>query len=177
MRRGVISFLFIAIAVAVFFVWTRPGLGEITELRAEKAAINDVLSDSRELQEIRDRLLTQYNSIPAADLTRLSNSLPDSAEETKLKVQVSKIAQSSGVLLESFQTKEIATKIGTASYKQYDEVDLQISFTASYEALISFLQTMEKSLRLMDINEISFSAGDENSYSVSLKAKAYFKKD
>ncbi|MEK7090552.1 MAG: hypothetical protein AAB930_03110, partial [Patescibacteria group bacterium] len=69
--RYIISLLFLGVAAFLFFTFADPKYREIGSLRVERGSFNSALQNLRELAVIQDELLAKYNTIPAADRTRL----------------------------------------------------------------------------------------------------------
>ena len=170
--KNIISILFFIAAIAIFVMWTMPFLTEINVLRLEKDSFDNALADSRELQGLRDNLLNDYNSIPIEDLSRLYKIVPQVPEPIKLTVQLSNIAQATGVVVNKVRVQETKGSFGAVG----QVVDLDMTFSASYESFRSFLSELENSLRLINVDYISFTSGDVNFYNFIVKAEAYFRK-
>lgn len=183
MSRGIITILFFATAITVFFAWTNPAFKEITELKVEKESFTRALESFRELQEMRDRILEKFNSISVEDSASLAKMVPEDSEQTELMVEISNLAQASGVVISRLdvQPEAIIEKIASFTPSSngnlnYRKVDLDISFSSSYEGFSVFLKELQKSLRLVDINEVGFTGRGENLYEFNIKAVSYFKK-
>jgi len=178
MGRRIISLLFLVMAVAIFWGWTRSQLSMLDGLRAQKGAYDKVLAETRELQSLRDNLLAKYNSITPDNLSRLFKIVPDKAETTKLMVEITNIASEKGVIVKRFysQEEQIEKNVSHVIVSKYNVLSLSFDFAATYEGMRSFLKSLEESLRLIDITEISFLSSDSNLYEFNIKAKAYYKR-
>lgn len=178
MIKNLAGFLFFLAAVLLFWFWTKPTLDELDQLRAQKSAIDKALADSRELQELRDSLLEKYNSVSGESITRLEKMLPNDAEIPKLTVELENIAQRTGVVIKSAnatRVKTVAPDLETSEPSiAPDEVNLELVVSSAYEGFSIFLDEIQKSLRLIDVDNIVFSAGDNNFYEFTIKAKAYW---
>jgi hypothetical protein len=176
MSKNIISLLFIVTAVAMFLVWTRPHLREIDSLKIRKDAFNQALADSRELQQLRDALLVKFNSIKTTDLEKFDKMILQAADPTKLMVAVDNMSKASNVILKDFGAEEISEEqAGKGVAPKYKKVQMGITLSASYENFLGFLGQLQKSLRLMDVDKITFNAADEDLYDFNLQAVSYFK--
>lgn len=177
MGRNIITLLFLIVAISVFWFWTRPLLAEIDVLKVEKDSFDQALARSRELQELRDEILDKFNSVSQDDLGRLSKMLPKDAETTKLLVQLSDMSDASGgVVLNFLDVQGMVSGVTTkGSELGYQKADLRVNISAKYEDFLVFLTELQKSLRLIDVEQIDFFAGDENFYEFNINAKAYYK--
>ena len=63
-----------------------------------------------------------------------------------------------------------------ASDTDYDSLILSFSVTGSYDTFRAFVESLEQSLRLVDIQSISFSATDTGVYDYSIAVKTYWLK-
>lgn len=178
MGKSIITLLFLLVAISVFWFWTRPLLAEIDVLKAEKDSFDQALARSRELQELRDDILSKFNSVSQGDLNRLSKMLPAEPESTKLLVQFSDMAQvSGGVILNFLDVQEPQSSVAPTSKEPvgYQTVSIRANLSGKYEDFLSFLAELQKSLRLIDVDQVDFFAGDTNFYEFNINAQAYYK--
>jgi len=166
--RLIISVLLLVAGIAILFFWGRILWQDIQKLQVEKSSYESVIAKLNSLRKTRDTLLTSYNSIPAKDLQKIKNFLPDSPNAGLLVVQMANITNESSLLLKNIN-------IGIPTEKSPD-VQLTLSVSGSYQNFIGFLQKIEKSLRLIDVVKLSFSASKEDFYDFSLEAKSYSQK-
>ena len=71
----------------------------IKQIKERKQAYDDVLARARDLQAKRDDLRNRYNSITAADKTRLEQLLPDTLDNVRLVLDIDRIASRHGLRL------------------------------------------------------------------------------
>jgi len=166
MIRNVVTTLFLITAVAIFFVLTKPSWAEVNGLIENKAFFSEALDSSRELQNLRDSLLTKFNSISSQDLIRLAKLIPTGSQTTELMIALSNTAQVNGVILKSFKVSEA---------EEAKKVSLDMAVSASYGGFRAFIAELQKSLRLISIDQINFSADKTSAYDFSIKATAYYK--
>jgi Tfp pilus assembly protein PilO len=186
MTKSLITILFIIAAVVLFWFWTKPNLDAIDKLRAETTAVNKALEDATELQKLRDRLLEDYNLISQDDLLRLSKFLPRDPEVPKLTVELENISKTTGVVIKNFNATRVVentraplTVGGVESLPvapKAEQIFLDVAVSAAYDGFVAFLEELQKSLRLMDVHLISFSAGEKNFYEFNIKATTYWLK-
>lgn len=185
MTRIFIIVILLAAAVLIFTMWTRPLWDEIQNLRGEKNAAQAAVEHLYSLRQIRDSLLSDYNTISRDDLKRLNSFLPASAERGNLLIEFENIAKAHNVILrrvdiavaEPAGAQSRPNAAGQAKTKgAAEETPFTLTVSASYDSFIAFLSDLEKSLRLIDIDEISFSAAEKGTYDFSLKAHTYWLK-
>src|SRR3989338_4165963 len=100
---NIMSIIFILAALLMTFGYTNPayrgpsGSTEISkksvnELIEEKTRYEEALQKTREIEEVRNGLLTKYNQVTDADRQSLSRMIPSNIDSVRLVVDVSNIA-------------------------------------------------------------------------------------
>lgn len=166
--RLIISIILVLAAIAVLFFWGRILWQDIQELSVERDAFESVIGRVNQLRKTRDGLLQVYNAIPAQDLQKIKNLIPSTVNTGSLVVQFANLTNQSGLLLKNINVSE--------PEKESASVTATLSVSGSYENFVGFLENLEKSLRLIDLSELSFSAGRDNFYDFSLELKTYTQK-
>lgn len=178
MARIITTLVFLAAAVIIFLNWTMPDFRQIGSLRGQEKSFNGVLARSKELQAIRNDLLSKYNSVSPSDWDRLNKILHSKTDTMKLIVGIENIAKTHGMALKNIDFQKSAKK-QKASFgekkKDFNETVLSISVTGPYESFVSFLGDLEKSSNLIDVNQINFRADKTDSYEFNIKAATYWK--
>jgi len=173
--------IFVAIALGIFFGFTDPAYTRIKVLRGEEAQYTQALTRSRELQEVRDQLLSRYNVMAQSDIDRLEKLLPDNVDNVRLILDIDSVAAQYGMRTRNVQLEGTDSRVENGqvgkSDSDYQSVVLSFSATASYDVFRSFVEDLEQSLRLVDITKISFSStGEQNVYDYSVSLKTYWLK-
>lgn len=179
MFRGILSIIFIAAAIAVFFTWTQPYIKETRDLKSQSNIMNENLANLKELQTMRDEILSKYNSISKTDLDRLNKILPSQANAIELIIEIENIAKSAGMTLKNIDASVPEEKQGiqtTDKTKTANIIPVTIKLTGPYSSFIAFLENLEKNLRLADIDKITFLSGDIDLYEYSIIAVTYWGK-
>lgn len=171
--------------IAGFVVFIVPNYHEISALRAQSADYNQVLSNARTLQEERNKLVAKYNAFDPALLGKLNTMLPTNPENMKLILELNSIAKQYGLALQNVKIEDGSTDTQTTARPagaapNTDIGTLRITFSASgpYVGFTNFIRTIERSLRVVDIDKISFSAIDEarQNYQYTVGVKTYWLK-
>jgi len=164
--RSLMPILLITVSLALFYVFIDPRLEVVRDLVEEENQYQEAILKAEELMVVRDQLLSQYNSIPDSDLNRLERIVPDSVNFVKLVADIDSIGGNHGIVPKGINIAEVLDQslgIGDpASLKPYLSSTISFSFISSYEDLVSFLTDLEKSLQMIDIKSITFSAEGEN---------------
>ncbi len=165
----------------MFYFFTDPTYQEIKRLIAEKKSYENALDNSKKLQVLRDQLLERYNSFPASELDRLEHMLPDNVDNVRLVLEVDRIASRYGMSIKNIKTGVVSDKnqekslIGREN-KPYETFSLEFSVDGPYSNFVSFVSDLEKSLRIVDVENITFTSSDERVSSYSVRIKTYWLK-
>lgn len=174
MRYG-ITILFLVLAVALFFKYTKPYYDETKLLKTDRDTLEEALGYSRELQTLRDDLLGQYNSISQEDIERLNKMLPSKIRSDDIMVLLEDRTKARGLLLKRIDVREAENAadpnaaLGTP-LPLYNNIEISLSMSGSYSSFLSLLEDLEKSLQLIDVTSITFSAARSSVYEFSVNA-------
>jgi len=194
MYRFILPTILVGVSVAGFLMFTKPLYDEtFTTMKSEIASYDQALSNSKALENERDKLTTKYNSIDLNNLSRLQKFLPDSVDNIRLILEIEKIALPYGMILKDVKydaTQKPNSSTGTQTAttvanpltkednKGYGEWNLEFSTEGSYSNFISFIGDLENNLRIVDISSISFSSNTDSGIGVAKKQPAdYYKYD
>lgn len=182
MTRLAFPIILILLSAGLFFGFIDPTYNDIQKILQEEAKFDQALDKSKELQEVRDRLLSRYNTFSTNDLSRLTKLLPDNVDNVRLVLDIDNIASVYGIRVKNVAiSKALDSQAGVIGPKKkpYDSVILSFSITSSYENLIQFIKDIERSLRIVDVTEISLipsKTGEENLYEYNIGIKTYWLK-
>jgi Tfp pilus assembly protein PilO len=186
MTRIIFAFLFLIAAAAIFWQWTLPAYEQIKILEEEKAVVEEALANSRQLQKLRDEILSQYNIVSQDELNRLNKLLPSQLDTDSLITMLESRAQAHGLLLKKIDTVSSARQAQTsqgqlgqegaliAAPPLYETAPLIFPISGPYNSVISFLKDLEKNIRLIDVGSLSFSSAAADIYEFNVSAKLYF---
>ena len=178
MARAIFSIVLILAAVGVSIVWTRPLWQEARLTAADKAEFQSTLLRFQELRKTRDELLNKYNSLSKDDLLRLESLMPSRPDSGFLLTTLEALSKKNGVLLKRIDIREQAEKAAALNQAAlpFELLPFEITISGSYESFRSFLGDLERSRRLVEVKEVSFTAGGANSYEVAIKAATFWQK-
>lgn len=159
----------------------KPLYGEVKELSAEKVSFEKALSDTRQIQESRDELLSKYNTVSQENIERLDKILPSQSGAMKFILEMESIAQKNGVIMKRIDIKEqeeTAKKDNSGEMaKPWESVPFSAKLSGSYRSFYLFIKDLEKSLRLTDVNIVNFSSGQTDFYEFVVDGSFYWKKE
>jgi Tfp pilus assembly protein PilO len=172
--------LFLIIAGALFFGFIDPSYNRVKVLREEESQYDQALSRAKELQQVRDSLLARYNTFSQNSIDRLGKLVPDHVDNVRLILDLDSLASRYGMRVRDVQIQSDDTR-GNAGAVGPDEADFEsvvLSFQVSgtYDTFRQFLSDLEKSLRLVDVVGLSFSANETGIYDYTIHIKTYWLK-
>ena len=186
-----IATIMMFIASLVLLGWVaRPLWDDIQMLREKTSNINNTLASLSDKKNYQDDLVQKYNSITEEQLDRLLNQyLPKKSDTGTLLIALERIVTASDARLNTIDFKKVeqsraislvVPKAQSASQKgeeqNYQELHFSFNVTTSYENFKAMLRALEKNIRLIDVQNISFGAGAKNTYTFTISAKTYFRK-
>lgn len=190
--------ILIIIAGVVFFVFTDPILntplvvdpttGEISggvfPLLSERSDLNTALASSDALREASKSLVEKYNNLSESERTGVDKLLPDRIDNVQLVIDINSIASKYGMTIKNIkigtegdvQTTRTAGRTTTkrATTALNKAADISFTVTGSYNQLRNFLTDLGRSLRLVDVTGLSFTAGDSDLYQFNVEVKTYW---
>lgn len=177
--RLILSILMLGASIAGFAVFIVPHYNSISQLRAEEADYQTVLTNARKLKEERAALVKRYGSFDKVKLGKLGVMLPTNPENMKLILALQSVAARYGLVLQNVKIEDAASdtqqtnRPGAQTSTDLGTLKINFSVVGSYGAFTNFVRTVEKSLRVIEFQKISFSAADPKSqnyqYTVSIK--------
>lgn len=172
--------LFLGIAGAIFFLYINPTYAGLQGVLAEQAQYDAALSRSRELQDVRDQLLSRYNTFPQDDLARLQKLVPDHVDNVRLILDFDSMATKYGmrvrnVVIEAPSERGSRDQLGPDD-TPYESVILSFNVSGSYDTFRQYLGDLEKSLRLVDVVGLSFTSNETGIYEFTFHIKTYWLK-
>lgn len=180
MSKGIISIILLIIAIGTFFLLTKPLYGEINGIREQKNSFEKALSDTKQIQETRDKLLSQYNTISQENLEGIDKILPSQPGSMKFILETESIAQKNGMALKKIDIKEGEKTTEQVDFgataKLWETILFSAKLSGSYKSFYSFIKDVEKSFRLTDIKAVDFSSGEIDFYEFVVDGSFYWKK-
>jgi len=175
MTKFLIPIILIIIAVATFFTFTDPLYTKVKDVEKEEIQYDEALNKSRELQTIRDALLSKFNTFNLNDIERLEKLLPNNVDNVRLILEIDNTASKYGMNLRDVSISSgddnKSKNVVEATAKDFYTITLSFTVSSSYENFVKFIEELESKLRVVDISRIMFKASDSdfNEYRVSLK--------
>lgn len=164
--RLIVSILLIIISVFVFAGYVSPAWKGTKTLRAEERRFDEALTRSNDLIKLREALLQSYNTLPPQDLAKLDTMLPNSVDSVRLIIDLNAVASRHDMAVSNISLGDVGEESTEEGFGPKDDRygTLRMSFAVSgtYAQFRSFIGDLERSLRLIDIDSISFGEADED---------------
>lgn len=165
----IIPIILLALAGGLYLGYIDGAYDQVKTLQAEEEEYDRALQQSEDLNAIHDRLLATYNGISSTDLDRLRKLLPENIDSIRLLIDIDGIAAENGLALSGLnadveQAADEPGEIGT--------VRVRFTTVAPYLTFKDFLRDLEASLRIFNIDSISFTSGQTGTgllYTVSFE--------
>lgn len=165
-------------AIVVFSSLVLPAYRNVQQLRGEKKSLETVIKEEEQLVTTANRLLAEYQS--AANLQNsLSLILPREEALPGIVNQVQGIAKSAGVTIEGMNVENLPLEHSRTSsiIEPVGSFKATIRVKGSYEALKSYVQSLETNVRIIDVDSMALSGGGAaGPLTVDLVLRTYYQR-
>jgi hypothetical protein len=184
MARFLLPLILVAAAIGLFVLYVNPtyqGPDGIKALKAQQASYDDALNKSQELKKVRDTLISRYNAFTPENKEKLQAILPDNVDNIRLVIDINNIASRHNLAVknlslgntENGKAARSAAAVG-ASGSAVGSVDLGFTVTSDYEHFLAFLADLEHSLRIVDVEKITFSTSETGISDFDISIRTYW---
>ncbi|MBU6214587.1 type 4a pilus biogenesis protein PilO [Patescibacteria group bacterium] len=181
MNSRTLSIVAVIVALGIFFGYINPTLsGSIADTKTKIASDDKALAAASSFAAQVKRLTDAQNTIGSANLARLMLLLPDSVNNIGLILDLNALAAKSSISVSAIDVSPIAqasaTVPGTGPGIQSPEqsMDFSLTLVGTYSAFKTFLAGIEKSQRLLDVQDLSIQGSDTGVYTYKLKIRLYW---
>lgn len=178
MTRSIFPIALLASAIGLFWTYIDPAYQDVKTIQAEVANYDDALTKSKELQRIRDDLLSRYNTFSTDDLKRLELLLPDTVDNIRLVLDIDTIASRFGVVIRDLKISGASNNTSPDTFNpgvdQIKSVDLTFSVTADYKVFLEFMRNLQDSLRIIDVVGINFTVPEKGLATYVVTIRTYW---
>jgi len=159
------ALILIVISIGLFFTFTQGQYKIAKKLFTEASEYQKILENISEIEETRDRLLLAYNNLSKLEIERLNKILPEENDVVRSALDLDGIGSRFDISIGNVRTGTNSRgsnfNVETDETIPYDEATLSFSFASDYENFMRFLSELERNLRLMDIESVTFRVDDE----------------
>ncbi len=178
MKGFLLPLILLGAAAGLFVLYSDPAYQGSKALAMQSNSYDEALNTSQELRKLRDQLIARRNTFKQDDLTKLQRMLPDNVDNIRLIIDINGIAARHGLSLKGVELGTISDSANGrsplavgASGDEVGSVTLEFTIGATYDEFLVFLQDIEHSLRLIDIENLSFdvTTTDKNDYNFMVR--------
>lgn len=184
MNSRILPAVALLIAVGIFFVYVNPTwTGSIRTARATIKNSDQAIAAAEQYTARQNQLAAERDAIDPAQLAALSTFLPDSVDNVQLIIDLNALAARSGlsvadidVVADAFGESSAESDtgaIGTDS-SPVNSVDLSLSASGTFAALQTFLKGIEKSARLLDVQDLVVQGSETGIYNYQMTMHLYW---
>jgi hypothetical protein len=184
MNRNITALILLVLAIGIYFTYTSGQIAVLNSIQAENSQYLSAIDNAKKLINLRDSVLNQYNAISDADKARLDKIVPDNIDNIRLTIDISGIAARHGITATGITTSADAKSsaaatapnpgLTTSASGSLSTVTVSFGVTTTYANFISFLEDLERSLRILDITGITLSASANGVYTYGVTMNTYW---
>ena len=183
--RLLIPTVLISAAIGLFVLYTNnayQGPGGIKSLLSQVSAFDEALNKAQELKTRRDELLSKRRSFSDENIQKLEHVLPDNVDNIRFVIDINSIAARRNLSLKNVALGTISDAKSTRSALAVGpsgdlvgSAEISFALSATYDDFLAFLRDIEHSLRIVDVEKISFKPGATGErYEYSLTIRTYW---
>lgn len=180
MIARLLPIVLILIAAGLFFGYVNPTYtGQIASLKGEIASYDAALAAAQSFSDKEAQLAQERSAIPAEDEARVEAFLPDGVDNVQLILDLNALAARSGLTLANFDTEDVSGRSGgnqlpLTSEGPVESLNLTVSGVGSYKAFKTFLMGAERSLRPMDLVDLTVDDSPTGVYNYDMTFRIYW---
>ena len=131
---------------------------EFSTISAVKSAIQQKKAAFDKKKILMDKIdsLRKQTKERRGDLEKLATILPESRETQEIVVNIEEMSKETGVELKTLKTALIQQ--GGTSVSGTRAMQVEISSSGQYRSLLDFIKSIEKNLRILDVQEFTLSS-------------------
>jgi hypothetical protein len=177
--KSLMPLILIAVSIGVFVIFVDPQYEEIRETKQTIDENKNLLELANQLRRERNTLSDKYTAISQGDREKLQKVLPDNVDNVRLILDIQDIANEFGIQIlninvQANQDSQQDGRLIDNTNQQYGTIGVNFSVSAEYDVFKNFMRRLEDSLRLIDIQSFSVSAGDGLFYNYNVSFNTYW---
>lgn len=176
--KSLTPLILIILAIGSFFILIDPKFDDIKKLQDEMSDNQELIDIAVELRREREELQNKFNRISPEEREKLGKVLPDAVDNVRLINDINNIASDFGISLNDISINDTGTQSGETvvdkTGKIYGEINLDFSISSRYDTFKEFMYSLERSLRLVDIESFSVGAEEGVFYNFRVSLNTYW---
>lgn len=166
--KNYIAALLIGLGGFALLAFGWPTYSQISDLKSAVREREVVFQERKSTIEKIGKFISEYKK-KASEVTKLSSVIPAKKSEAELISTLEDISTKTGLQL---STMRITVEQGQNNESQYKNMAIEVTFNGSYQSLVSFLEALEKNIRIIDVSTIQISS-NQGVLSYKVKANTY----
>ena len=169
----VIPLLALIVAANIFFFYIdATWSGPIATVKAAIDADNKALLAATNYSNQQNQLAAARDAIDPKNLTALSNLLPSSVDNVHVILDLNALAARSQLSIANIDV--MTGNSSSPSGNPVGSVDLSLTASGTFSALQTFLSGVEKSARLLDVQNLVVKGSDTGVYTYQMTIRLYW---
>lgn len=169
MSRFIVPLILVVAAIGLFALYTNGAYQADQALAAQVTSYDDALNKSQQLRALRDQLLAKRGTFAPDDVSKLERVLPDNVDNIRLIIDINSIAARHNLSLKDVSLGDVSGSsearsslaVGTTGDK-VGSVTVGFTINAGYDNMLAFLEDLERSVRIVDVEKLAFKTQDKN---------------
>ena len=189
--RIIFSIVRIVAGALIIIFLVLPIKAEVDSLKFKKSELGNTEAQAKQYATLGQDVVGRFQSIDPAQVERLKKMVPDTVDNIRFINDVNGIAKKTGMKLKKvdYNAQDLkgadiknSEKIATNSSSLYGSYTVSFAVSGTYKQFVEFLSSLENSLRLVDITDVTFTSvgqteGKAEMYDFSIKAQSYWLKN
>lgn len=176
--------MMILVSAGLIYTVILPQYHNVQAHRAEFNQYKSILANVSELTAKRDELLIKYQAIPKEEIDRLDKVLPDRVDTVKFALDLDKVGSKYGITLKSLKVSPVSnsddsseidlSSASTSAPSSFETTTIEFSFVSTYDSFDKFMADIGKSLRIMNIQKLSFTSTEDDLQEFKVTVETYW---
>jgi len=190
MARTLITMILIFGILILGFVYLGPAWSEYSATRQATQELQEISQELDNLIINKDQLISSVNRISKENLDRMDVALPSNKKAAELLVFFESVAGKNSLVLKNIDLEEkiLAERTSLGNPRpgsaiantnrpsgEVNELPITMNLLGGYDSFKNFLRDLEQNLRIIDVENINFSATSNSSvFTFGIKVKTYY---
>lgn len=184
MNEKILPLVALLAAAGIFFFYVSPTWsGPIAETKAAIALDDKALAAAEDYTKQQNTLASARNAIDPENLARLTKFLPDSVDNVGTILNLNALAARSGLSfanidvvadVPSGEVMSLQSALPSSGVSPIGSVDLTVAAVGTYASLQSFLVGVERSARLLHIQDLIVKGSETGVYNYQMKLRLFW---
>ncbi len=178
--RTILAFIMLLASVGLFIIYIVPTFNDTKQIQEKNEGYEKIVENAKILEQKRDQLILKQESFTPDQLNRLERLLPSHPDTVKLILELDQLAKNQNVLLQNVRIEQVEetnnrNNRNATVNTEIGKFILNFTVSGTYPGYIQFLESVEKNLRIMNVQKTSFVApNDRTNYQFQTSVETYW---